>query len=135
MPLTNYPFPQDVEERIGRTFPTPIDKWALSEARETIDKSKKKKPVLPVDRVHTLLQKVGKRELRLVKQSNVFFYSIPKQEVLQYKIDSSVSLFLVAVLEYISADILKLAGNYVKNIRHIEISREDIEVAMCADKV
>lgn len=102
----------DVEQRIWRTFPKPLDDWALKEARVAIDKSKKLKPVLPVDRVHTLLQK----------------------EVLQYKIDSSVSLFLVGVLESISADILKLVGYYVKNMHHIEISQEDIEVAMCADK-
>lgn len=57
------------------------------------------------------------------------------QELLLYKVDSTVALFLVAVLEYISADILKLVGNYAKNIKHVEITYQDVQISMKVDKV
>lgn len=109
------PFPhctQEIEEKVKKIFPAPINYWALNEANEIIN-NKKRKLTIPLDSIHSLLQK----------------------DVLQYKLDISVTTFIVAVVEYLSADILKLSGNYVRKIKHSEITKEDIEIAICADKV
>ncbi|XP_041971134.1 protein son of sevenless isoform X2 [Aricia agestis] len=107
---------QDVEERVARTFPTPLDRWALIDAKD-VATQRRRKLLLPVDKLHQLLQK----------------------EVLLYKIDMSVSVFMAAILEYVSTDILKLAGTFVKKISQKSgyqgITCRDIKTAMCADKV
>ena len=88
--LTAKPTPNtisDIEERVSKTFPEPLDKWALTEAKQVVDKGKRKASlVFPVDKVHPMLK-----------------------EILQNRIDEHVTLYLVAVMEYISGDILNVS--------------------------
>ena len=50
---------QDVEEKVEKTFPNAINKWAIQDARSVLEKGKKRSVVLPVEKVHNLLVKVG----------------------------------------------------------------------------
>jgi len=52
----------DVEDRVQKKIPHPIDRWATSDAQAAIEKEKKNKKtlnlVLPVDKLHQTLIKV-----------------------------------------------------------------------------
>lgn len=45
------------QERVQKSFPHPIDKWAIADAQGAIDKRKRRAPLaLPVDKIHPLLK-------------------------------------------------------------------------------
>ncbi|XP_065184257.1 son of sevenless homolog 1-like [Sycon ciliatum] len=118
---------QDVEDYVTRTFDPQVGRWANKEAREGMDSyvaSKQRgrgshghsKPLnMPVDRVHPPLCR----------------------DVLGYRtMEPTVTCYMLGIVEYMGADILKLAGNYVRNSRQAAvISSEAVRVAMNADKV
>ncbi|VDP22102.1 unnamed protein product [Soboliphyme baturini] len=105
----------DVARYVERTFPKPINLWAVTEAHDLVmrnNRLKHRQTKLPTPKVHLALR-----------------------DYLGYKIDSQVISYITGVLVYIGADILKLTGNYIKNIRHNEITLQDLKVAMRADTV
>ncbi|VDK70156.1 unnamed protein product [Litomosoides sigmodontis] len=57
------------------------------------------------------------------------------KELLGYKLDEEVMLYLLSVIEYIAADILKWTGNYVKNIKKCDptIGLQNLKIALSAD--
>jgi son of sevenless-like protein len=91
---------------------------AMEEAAKAIKHHGKKKSdsslVFPVDKIHPQLKE-------LMQQTN--------------KMDHNVTVYILAVLEYIAADVLHLVGNYVKHSRRGEFSTQDIKAAVCCDKV
>ena len=65
------------------------------------------------------------------------------QEVLGHKVDVSVTCFILGVLDYVAADALKLAGNFMKNTRDRSqdnprggvIQERDLRVSINVDQV
>lgn len=58
----------EIQERIQKMFPPPVDKWAIDEATNALNKQGKKRNtelVFPVDKIHSLLQKVRKSSINL----------------------------------------------------------------------
>lgn len=46
-----------LKDRVQKSFPHPIDKWAIADAQSAIEKRKRRNPLsLPVEKIHPLLK-------------------------------------------------------------------------------
>lgn len=66
---------------------------------------------------------------------SLFIFTFSEISLSELLLSFSIIIFLRSDREYLRLLSFQLAGNYVKNIRHVEISCEDIRVAMYADMV
>ena len=98
----------DVEHYVQNSFAAPIDTWALNDAHVMMEKHAAKKKgvfVFPVDRLYQELQKVCVCVCVCVRLASV---RCTWQDVIKYKVDLSLVQYIMAILDYISADILKV---------------------------
>jgi len=54
---------------------------------------------------------------------------------IENKVDQDACIFLIAVIEYMAADILKLAGNHAENHHRRTIDAGDIRAVVIDDKI
>ncbi|OQV18810.1 Son of sevenless-like protein 1 [Hypsibius exemplaris] len=101
----------DVDRRIESVFPTALIPATIAYAAQ-----KKRKLILPVAKLHPIIQ------------SN-YLAGVPHKDT------PPVTAYLCAILEFLASEILRVAGKYIINIRHQEITEEDVKVSVFAEKV
>lgn len=153
----------ELEERANKILPYPIDllanKQALNVLRECCDGLVPGTTIgadfLSTDHHHPNLMK--KKNNLLVNFTNVGssntggvqlqhcsltmtpiverLQQLLCKELLLYKLDVQFTVYLCALLECIATDILNLVCKYVENMRHQQISYQDVKIAMNADNL
>lgn len=157
---------QELEERLLKLFPPPLNKWANSRANSVLNEccdpqcnssslnssntlgsgggagagDKKKKKILPLQIQHNNNNNISNNNREIFANCSLIISPIIdkmldllSKEILQYKIDMQMNIYLCSFFEYMATDILKLAGNYVKNIRNERIHAQDVRIAINAD--
>uniref|UniRef100_A0A915JI97 DH domain-containing protein n=1 Tax=Romanomermis culicivorax TaxID=13658 RepID=A0A915JI97_ROMCU len=111
----------DVTKFVLKTFPEPLNRWSIDDAQKIFLNN-------------TNHHKRNNYAARLLTFPNNKVYAMLK-EVYNYRFDAQVVNYVLSILQYIAQDVLRLTGNYVKNIRHTIITFQDLKVAMTADNV
>lgn len=153
---------QELEERVLKLFPPPLDKWATSKANIVLQEcydvqcnsssinsfssntlgGRKKNKLLQVQIPMNNNNNIGNNNREIIANCSLIMspiiekmHDLLSKEILQYKIDMPMNIYLCTLVEYMAADVLKLAGNYVKNIRNEKIHAQDVRIAINADTV
>eukprot|EP00051_Salpingoeca_urceolata_P014836 m.189296 g.189296 ORF g.189296 m.189296 type:complete len:1239 (+) comp18204_c0_seq4:592-4308(+) len=107
------------EAAVQQLLPTDLASWAITEATDavhTFASTQRFQTEFPVKKVLQLLRRQVARDTAS-------------------RVDTAIVLYLVAVLDYLAADTLKLAGNYVEHCKQDVILDESLQIAVNADPV
>ena len=115
----------EVEDRVKKTFPSPVDKDSLEKVTSIMN-----------DLFPSTSKKINFKHI--VKSSSFCFPIQDFQSLLKdifsvKTVDLQMTIFIICIIEYVAADVFKLADDYVKRIKQNFISKEAISIALNAD--